>query len=90
MLPVGYSIPFISHKQHVWYEIDYAIIILQGLWCALAFIGIDGPFYIYVCYMTGKLDILKSYIEHIGDTDSVEEQRKLIRKIIEIHTHVSE
>lgn len=90
MLPVGYSIPFISHKQHPWYEIDFLIITIQMVWCALAFIGIDGPFYLYVCYATCKLEILKSYIEKIGQTEDIKEQRSMMKKIIMIHTHVLE
>lgn len=90
MLPVGYSIPFISHKQHPWYAINYVIITIQMFWCALAFVGIDGPFYLYVCYSTCKMEILKSYIGKIGETENVEEQRNLIRKIIAIQTHVLE
>ncbi|XP_055590977.1 uncharacterized protein LOC129743061 [Uranotaenia lowii] len=88
MLPVGYSIPFISHKQHPWYLIDYSIIIVQMSWCALAFVGIDGPFYIYVSYSTCKMEILKSYIEKIGQSENVEEQQDLLRKIIGMHNHV--
>ncbi|XP_058832068.1 odorant receptor 94b-like [Topomyia yanbarensis] len=88
MLPVGYSIPFISHKQQPWYAINYCIIFVQMTWCALAFVGIDGPFYIYVCYSTCKLEILKSYIGKIGESENIKEQRNLLRKIIRIHTDV--
>nr|XP_029732158.1 odorant receptor 63a-like [Aedes albopictus] len=90
MLPVGYSIPFFDHKQQPWYVINYLIIVVQMSWCALAFIGTDGPFYLCVCYSTCKLEILQSYTAKIGETEDVEEQRRLMRKIIEIHTHVLE
>ncbi|XP_058456409.1 odorant receptor 94b-like [Malaya genurostris] len=88
MLPVGYSIPFIDHKQQPWFAINYCIIVVQMSWCALSFVGMDGPFYIYVCYSTCKLEILKSYIKKIGDSEDIEEQRSLLRKIIHIHTDV--
>ncbi|EAT46338.1 AAEL002479-PA [Aedes aegypti] len=88
VLPVGYSIPFINYKQHPWYTINYLITIAQMAWCALAFIGCDGPFYLYVCYSSCKLEILKSYTEKIGETNDIEEQRTLMRKIIKIHTQV--
>ncbi|XP_039447656.1 odorant receptor 63a-like [Culex pipiens pallens] len=88
LLPMGFSIPFISHKQHPWYEINYLIEVVQMLWCVIAFIGLDGPFYIYVCYATCKMEVMKTYIEQIGDSEDVEQQRGLLRKIIGIHTHV--
>ncbi|XP_055530896.1 odorant receptor 63a-like [Wyeomyia smithii] len=88
MLPVGYSIPYISYKQEPWYAINYCMIIVQGVWLALAFIGLDGPFYIYLCYSTCKLEILKNYVDQIGKSDNIEDQRNLMRKIIAIHTDV--
>ncbi|XP_053685984.1 odorant receptor 63a-like [Sabethes cyaneus] len=88
MLPVGYSIPYISHKQQPWYTINYSIIIFHAAYLALAFIGLDGPFYIYLCYSTCKLEIIKNYVDQIGEPNNIEDQRKLIQKIVGIHADV--
>ncbi|XP_055527811.1 odorant receptor 63a-like [Wyeomyia smithii] len=88
MLPIGYSIPHISHKQQPWYSINYFMISVQTIWLALAFMGLDGPFYIYLCYSTCKLEILKNYVDQIGESDDIEEQRNLMRKIIGIHADI--
>ncbi|XP_052899534.1 odorant receptor 4-like [Anopheles moucheti] len=90
ILPVGFSIPLVDYHKHPWYLINYLIQIVQGSWVALVFIGLDGPFYLFVCYSASQLEILIEYVRRIGECpDDAEEQRRLIRKVFELHTDLS-
>uniref|UniRef100_A0A182LVY4 Odorant receptor n=1 Tax=Anopheles culicifacies TaxID=139723 RepID=A0A182LVY4_9DIPT len=91
ILPVGYSIPLVDYHNSPWYQINYLLQIVQANWVALVFIGLDGPFYLFVCYSASQLEILIVYLRQIGESpDNVEEQRRLIRKVYDMHTRLSE
>nr|XP_040238965.2 odorant receptor 46a-like [Anopheles coluzzii] len=90
-LPLGYSIPFADYRIHPWYLINYLLQIVQVQWVALVFVGLDGPFYLFVCYSASQLEILIVYLRQIGESpDNVQEQRRLMRKVFEIHTGLSQ
>uniref|UniRef100_A0A182PMQ5 Uncharacterized protein n=1 Tax=Anopheles epiroticus TaxID=199890 RepID=A0A182PMQ5_9DIPT len=89
-LPFGYSIPFVDYRKHPWYLMNYLLQIVQANWVAMVFIGLDGPFYLFVCYSASQLEILIVYLRQIGENpDNVQEQRRLIRKVFEIHIGLS-
>ncbi|XP_053663167.1 odorant receptor 4-like [Anopheles marshallii] len=91
ILPIGYSIPLVDYHKHPWYLINYLLQILQANWVAVVFIGLDGPFYLFVCYSASQLEILSEYLRRIGECpDNVVEQRRLIRKVFEMHTGLSQ
>ncbi|XP_035907338.1 odorant receptor 49b-like [Anopheles stephensi] len=89
-LPVGYSIPFVDYYKAPWYMLNYVLQIVQLNWVAFLFIGLDGPFYLFVCYSASQLEMLIVYLRQIGQSpDNVPEQRRLIRKVYAIHTNLS-
>uniref|UniRef100_A0A182Y081 Uncharacterized protein n=1 Tax=Anopheles stephensi TaxID=30069 RepID=A0A182Y081_ANOST len=57
-LPVGYSIPFVDYYKAPWYMLNYVLQIVQLNWVAFLFIGLDGPFYLFVCYSASQLEML--------------------------------
>ncbi|XP_053672486.1 odorant receptor 45b-like [Anopheles nili] len=90
-LPLGYSLPFIEYRRHPWYLINYLFQFVQVHWVVLLFIGLDGPFYLFVCYSASQLEILIVYLRQIGECpDDSAEQRRLIRKVFGQHTRLSE
>uniref|UniRef100_A0A182W739 Uncharacterized protein n=1 Tax=Anopheles minimus TaxID=112268 RepID=A0A182W739_9DIPT len=90
ILPVGYSIPLVDYHNSPWYQINYLLQIVQANWVALVFIGLDGPFYLFVCYSASQLEMLIVYLRQIGESpDNVVEQRRLIRKVFDMHTRLS-
>ncbi|XP_050072262.1 odorant receptor 30a-like [Anopheles maculipalpis] len=90
ILPVGFSIPFVDYRKDPWYMLNYVLQIVQVNWVALVFVGLDGPFYLFVCYSASQLEILIVYLRQIGQSpDDVEEQRRLIRKVYAMHTELS-
>uniref|UniRef100_A0A182QQD7 Odorant receptor n=1 Tax=Anopheles farauti TaxID=69004 RepID=A0A182QQD7_9DIPT len=90
ILAVGFSVPFVDYHRDPWYLINYVLQVVQIQWIALLFIGLDGPFYLFVCYSASQLEILIVYLRRIGDCpDNVQEQRQLIRKVFNIHMNLS-
>ncbi|KFB46451.1 AGAP008114-PA-like protein [Anopheles sinensis] len=91
VLPIGYAIPFLDYHQHPWYLANYILQIVQLHWVAIVFIGLDGPFYLFVCYSASQIEIMLEYLKRIGQNpDEDAEQGELIRKIFEAHTRLSE
>uniref|UniRef100_A0A182S605 Odorant receptor n=1 Tax=Anopheles maculatus TaxID=74869 RepID=A0A182S605_9DIPT len=66
VLPVGYSIPFVDYYKDPWYMLNYMLQLVQANWVALVFVGLDGPFYLFVCYSASQLEILIVYLRQIG------------------------
>uniref|UniRef100_A0A182NUD2 Uncharacterized protein n=1 Tax=Anopheles dirus TaxID=7168 RepID=A0A182NUD2_9DIPT len=90
VLPMGYSIPFADYRLYPWYPINYVAQVVLMNWVATMFIGLDGPFYMFVCYSASQLEIAIVYLRQIGQCpDNEAEQRRLIRKVFDIHTELS-
>ncbi|XP_049283918.1 odorant receptor 4-like [Anopheles funestus] len=90
ILPVGFSLPLVDYHKNPWYLINFVLQIVQVNWVALVFIGLDGPFYLFVCYSASQLEILIVYLRQIGENpDNVADQRRLIRKVFDIHSGLS-